>query len=216
MTDRKIFVKGNPRGPVSVTRVRRHARQILTAVEEIRDGTEPQYPKPDDLEILAHDYLALTDDGGSALKEAIPSLAKPPRHIRSVSGDTLLITDPYPETIGLAALTIFVPANFRGEVDICWWPLDKDALDKHTTNERAYRREIEADRQRTTCSTTALLQGVFHDVRDPPGGFDVRGPRPGALFDARVVALVIHAFYCGRIEAAAQLEASYEWKPLKP
>lgn len=113
------------------------------------------------------------------------STTKPPR---------IVIPDPYPETIGASALTIYVPADFCGDVEIFWWWPGKNE---------------DADRQCTTCSATALLQGVFRDVR---------GPRPGdpstCLFDARVVALVIHAFYRARIEAAARLEVAYQWQSL--
>lgn len=95
-----------------------------------------------------------------------------PRHI---------LPDPYPETLGLDALTIFVPRDFQGDAEIVWHLPGKPR---------------DEDRQRITCNSTALLQGVFRDVR---------GSRPGALFDARVVALVIHAFYRARIENAARL-----------
>jgi hypothetical protein len=98
-----------------------------------------------------------------------------------------IIPDPCLETIGLGALTIFVPADFRGDAEIVWW--------------RPGERRDE-DRQRVACNSTALLQGVFRDVH---------GGRPGALFDARVVALVVHAFYRARIEAAGRLEVAYEW-----
>ena len=183
MTDRKIFVKDNPRGPVSVTRVRQHARQVLTAVKELREGEgEFRIPKPDDLEILAHDYLALTDDGST--KDAMTST------LSTTNPSRIIIPDPYPETIGASALTIFVPSDFRGDAEIIWWWPGKSE---------------DTDRQRVSCSATALLQGVFRDVS---------GPRPGALFDARVVALVIHAFYRARIETAARLEAAYQWQSL--
>ncbi len=103
-----------------------------------------------------------------------------PRHI---------LSDPYPETLGLAALTIFVPRDFRGDAEVVWH------LPGKTRDE---------DRQRITCNATALLQGVFRDVR---------GSRPGApLFVARVVALVIHAFYRARIENAGRLEEAYQWQ----
>lgn len=105
---------------------------------------------------------------------------KPARHV---------IPDPYPETIGASALTIWVPENFRGDVEVVWWYLGK------TTDE---------DQQRMTCSASWLLQGVFHDVR---------GTRPADKFAARVVALVVHAFYRLRIEAAARPEAAYQWRP---
>jgi hypothetical protein len=100
-----------------------------------------------------------------------------------------ILPDPYPETIGLVAMTIFVPEDFRGDVEIVWWLPDN------------------VGKQRITCSATALLQGVFRDVR---------GVRPGELFDARVVALVVHAFYRARIEAAARLETAYQWQAYPP
>lgn len=104
---------------------------------------------------------------------------RPKRHV---------VADPYPETIGVSALTIFVPEDFRGDAEITWWYPGKSR---------------DEDRQRITCSASALLQGVFRDVR---------GARPGEKFDARVVALVLHAFYRARIERAARLEAAYEWR----
>jgi hypothetical protein len=110
-------------------------------------------------------------------------MADAPRHI---------LPDPYPETLGLAALTIFVPEDFRGNTEIIWWLPDKNP---------------DEDRQRITCNSTALLQGVFRDVR---------GSRPGALFDARVVALVVHAFYQARIKTAGRLEAAYQWQAYPP
>jgi hypothetical protein len=100
---------------------------------------------------------------------------RPKRHV---------IADPYPETIGVSSLTIWVPEDFRGDAEIVWLYLSKNE-------------------QRITCSASALLQGVFRDVR---------GVRPGEQYDARIVALVIHAFYRARIEAAARLEAAYEWR----
>lgn len=103
-----------------------------------------------------------------------------------------IIPDPYPETIGLAAMTIFVPEDFRGDTRVVWW-LPGSSRDE--------------DKQRITCSTTALLQGVLRDVR---------GTLPGALFAARVVALVVHAFYRARIEAAGRLEAAYQWRAYLP
>jgi len=173
VTERKIFVEGNPRGAVHVSRVRRHAQRLLTAVAELREGHEPWYPKPDDLEILAHDYLTLTNN------ESNGSMTNIKRHA---------IPDPYAASIGLSSLTIWVPADFRGDAEIVWWWPGK------TSDE---------DKQRITCSTAWLLQGIFHDVH---------GSRPGDKFDARVVALVLHAFYRVRIEAAARLEAAYEWQ----
>lgn len=102
------------------------------------------------------------------------------------------IPDPYPETLGFSAMTIFVPEGFRGDAEVIWWYPGKSA---------------DADRQRITCNANALLQGVFRDVR---------GERPSTLFDARVVALVLHTFYRLRIEAVARLEAAYEWRSYLP
>ena len=104
---------------------------------------------------------------------------KPKRHI---------IPDPYPETIGVTALTIWVPEDFRGDAEIIWWYPGKSG---------------DEDKQRITCSASALLQGLFRDVR---------GTRPADRFDARIVALVVHAFYKQRILRAAQLEAAYQWQ----
>ena len=98
------------------------------------------------------------------------------------------IPDPFPETIGVTALTIWVPEDFRGDAEVIWWYSGKSS---------------DEDKQRITCSASALLQGVFRDVR---------GVRPADLFDARVVALVVHTFYRLRIEAAARLEAAYQWR----
>ena len=109
-----------------------------------------------------------------------------------------VLADPYPDTIGLGSLTIYAPLDFRGDAEIIWWPPDM------TRDE---------DRQRITCSCSALLQGVFRNVRVPWGKQD---ERPGAMFDARVVALVVHAFYRARIEAAAHLEAAYQWQSYPP
>ena len=100
----------------------------------------------------------------------------------------ICIPDPYPESIGVSTLTIWVPTDFRGDTEVVWWHPGKLA---------------DEDKQRMTCSAAWLLQGIFHDVR---------GTRPGNLFDARVVALVLHAFYRARIEAAARLEAAYQWQ----
>ena len=99
-----------------------------------------------------------------------------------------IIPDPFPETIGVTALTIWVPEDFRGDAEIIWWYPGKNS---------------DEDKQRITCSTSWLLQGIFRDVR---------GARPADDFDARVVALVLHAFYRLRIEAAARLEAAYQWQ----
>jgi hypothetical protein len=100
-----------------------------------------------------------------------------------------VIADPYAESIGFSSLTIWVPEDFRGDAEIVWWYPGKTA---------------DEDKQRITCNTVWLLQGIFHDVH---------GARPGDKFDARVVALVLHAFYRARIEAAAKLEAAYEMRP---
>jgi hypothetical protein len=111
-----------------------------------------------------------------------------------------IVADPYPEVLGFVVMTIFIPADFRGDTEIVWWLPGKKA---------------DGDKQRITCNTVALLQGLFRDVRGPRPGelFDGRVvDRPGELFDARVVALVVHAFYRTRIEAAARLETAYEWQ----
>jgi len=106
-----------------------------------------------------------------------------------------IIADPYPDTIGLGSLTIYAPLDFRGDAEITWW------LPGKTRDE---------DRQRLTCSCSALLQGVFRDVRVP---WSKQEDVPfETMFNARVVALVIHAFYRARIEAAAHLEAAYQWQ----
>ena len=112
---------------------------------------------------------------------------RPKRHI---------IPDPFPETIGVTALTIWVPEDFRGDAEVTWWYPG---------------RSDDADKQRITCSANALLQGIFRDVR---------GARPTAdenlaaldQLRPRIVALVVHAFYRMRIEAAARLEAAYQWQ----
>ena len=106
-----------------------------------------------------------------------------------------VIADPYPETIGVTALTIFAPEDFRGDAEINWWYPGKSA---------------DVDRQRMTCNCVWLLQGVFHDVRGSRPLEDLLGIRR-ALFDTRIVALVVHEFYRQRIARAANLEAAYEW-----
>jgi len=111
------------------------------------------------------------------------------------------IADPYPETIGVSALTIFVPSDFRGDAEIVWW---------------YPRMSGDAHKQRMTCSANWLLQGVFRDVRGSRPLGDRFGVDAVALFDARIVALVIHAFYRHRIEAACQLEAAYQWRSCPP
>ena len=111
-----------------------------------------------------------------------PSSSAPKRHV---------IADPYPETIGVSALTIFAPENFRGDAKIIWWYPGHDR---------------DEDKRCMTCSCSWLLQGVFHDVQ----GHKLFHQKE--LFDARVVALVLHAFYRVRIEAAARLEAAYQWQ----
>ena len=107
-----------------------------------------------------------------------------------------VIADPYPETIGVSAMTIIVPQDFRGDAEVIWWYPGKSD---------------DANKQRITCNANALLQGIFRDVR---------GARPTAdenlsaldQLRARIVALVVHAFYRLRIEAAARLEAAYQWQ----
>ena len=113
---------------------------------------------------------------------------KPKRHV---------IADPYPETIGVTSLTIFAPVDFRGDVEVVWWYPGKGR---------------DEDKQRMTCSCAWLLQGVFHDIRGSRPHDDLLGFRAAAVFDARVVALVLHAFYRARIEAAARLESAYHWQ----
>lgn len=108
-----------------------------------------------------------------------------------------VIPDPFPETLGVSALTIFAPEDFRGDVEIWWWYPGKSD---------------DADRQRMTCSCAWLLQGVFHDVRGSRPREDLIGSQAVASFEARIVALVLHAFYRTRIEAAAKLEAAYQWQ----
>ena len=107
-----------------------------------------------------------------------------------------VIADPYPESIGVSALTIFAPEDFRGDAEIIWWypGMSRDV-----------------DKQRITCSASALLQGVFHDVRGARPTADEHLPALNQL-TARVVALVVHAFYKQRIESAARLEAAYQWQ----
>jgi hypothetical protein len=97
-----------------------------------------------------------------------------------------VIPDPYPETVGATALTIYIPEDFRGDAEVIWWRPGKSA---------------DKDKQRITCSASALLQGVFRDLR---------GSHPGELFYPRIVALVLHTFYRARIEAAARPD---EWQP---
>jgi hypothetical protein len=118
--------------------------------------------------------------------------ATPKRHV---------IAEPYPETIGVSSMIIWVPEDFRGDAEIIWWYPGKTA---------------DTDKQRMTCSTSWLLQGIFHDVRgsrlllDRLTNSRVAVP---ASFEVRVVALVLHTFYRVRIEAAARLEAAYQWQP---
>jgi hypothetical protein len=76
-----------------------------------------------------------------------------------------VIAEPYPETIGVTALTIFAPEDFCGDVEITWWYPGKNH---------------DADRQRMTCSYAWLLQGVYHDVRGSR-------PREDLLGSGRVV-----------------------------
>jgi hypothetical protein len=108
-----------------------------------------------------------------------------------------VIPEPFPETIGVSSMTIWAPADFRGDVEIIWWYPGKSA---------------DSDRQRMTCSCAWLLQGVFHDVRGSRPREDLLGPKAAASFDARIVAHVLHTFYRVRIEAAARLEAAYQWQ----
>jgi hypothetical protein len=113
--------------------------------------------------------------------------------------DRHTIADPYPETIGVLALTIFVQKDFRGEAEILWWYPGK---------------MTDTEQQRMTCSAAWLLQGVFRDVRGSQLREDRLAAKRAALFDARIVALVVHAFYRARIEAAANLEVPYQWQRL--
>ncbi len=113
---------------------------------------------------------------------------KPKRHV---------IAEPYPETIGVSSMTIWVPEDFRGDAEIVWWYPGKTD---------------DTDKQRMTCSTAWLLQGIFHDVRGSCLYLD-RLNKGAASFEVRVVALVLHTFYRVRIEAAARLEAAYQWRP---
>jgi hypothetical protein len=108
-----------------------------------------------------------------------------------------VIPEPYPETIGVSSMTIWVPEDFRGDAEIIWWYPGK-ARDE--------------DKQRMTCSCAWLLQGVFHDVRGSRPREDLLGSRAAASFDARLVALVVHTFYRLRIEAASRLEAAYQFR----
>ena len=72
------------------------------------------------------------------------------------------IPDPYPETIGVTALTIWVPEDFRGDAEIIWWYPGKSS---------------DEDKQRITCNANALLQGIFRDVRGARPGEPVREAR---------------------------------------
>lgn len=114
-------------------------------------------------------------------------MTSPKRHV---------IADPFPESIGVSALTIFAPEDFRGDAEVIWWypGMSRDV-----------------DKQQITCSASALLQGVFHDVRGARPTADEHLPALNQL-TARVVALVVHAFYKQRIERAARLEAAYQWQ----
>jgi hypothetical protein len=111
------------------------------------------------------------------------------------------ISEPFPETIGVASLTIFAPEDFRGDAEIIWWYPGTSG---------------DAHRQRMTCNANWLLQGIFRDVRGSRPIGDRLGASGVTLFDARVVALVIHAFYRHRIESAAKLEAAYQWRSCPP
>lgn len=111
-----------------------------------------------------------------------------------------IIDDPHPKTIGLAALKIWAPKYFIGDAQIVWWPLGGGT-------------------HQIRCSTIYLLQGVFHDVRsiDPAAPLSTLPASPlSAPLAARIVALVVSAFYRARIEAAARLEAAYQWRPCPP
>ena len=189
MADRKIRIEGNPLEHVGVFRLRDEARQILIAVAQLREGEEPRFPKPDYLELLAHDYLTITAaEGGSSPKDA-PTMKHQDHRTRERGDARHIIPDPYPENVGATALSIWVPDDFRGDAEITWWYPDKGS---------------DEDTQRLTCSAAWLLQGIFHDVRG--------AARPSGAFDARIVALVVHDFYRLRIEAAARLEAAYQWQ----
>lgn len=107
-----------------------------------------------------------------------------------------VIPEPFPETIGVSSLTIWVPEDFRGDAEIVWWYQGRTA---------------DSDKQRMTCSTAWLLQGIFHDVRGSRPLLD-RLDKAAASFEVRIVALVLHMFYRVRIEAAARLEAAYQWR----
>ena len=109
-----------------------------------------------------------------------------------------VIAEPYPETLGVSSLTIWVPEDFRGDAEIIWWYPGRTA---------------DTDKQRMTCSASWLLQGIFHDVRGSRPILDRFAKDPPASFEGRIVALVLHAFYRLRIEAAARLEAAYQWRP---
>ena len=111
-----------------------------------------------------------------------------------------VIADPYPETIGLSAMTIFVPEDFCGDAEVVWWYPGKSR---------------DVDKQRITCSASALLQGVLRDVRGARPTADEHLPAVDQL-SARVVALVVHEFYKLRILRAAELEAAYEWRSYPP
>lgn len=189
MTERKIVNNGNPRGSVYVSEVRRSAEQVLAAVAELREGHEPRFPKPDDLEILAQDYLAITANEQGLSKESMTT--KPQR---------LTIPDPFPESIGLSSLTLWVPEDFRGDAEVIWWYAGKTE---------------DKDKYRLTCRATALLQGLLYDVRGARRTADEDLPALDKL-TARVVALAIHEFYKQRIKQAAQLEAAYQWQSYAP
>lgn len=109
-----------------------------------------------------------------------------------------VIPEPFPETIGVSSMTIWVPEDFRGDAEIIWWYPG---------------RTDDTDKQRMTCSTSWLLQGIFHDARGSRLLLDrLNSKDASATFEARVVALVVHTFYRVRIEAAARLEAAYQWR----
>ena len=108
----------------------------------------------------------------------------------------ICVADPYPETIGVTSLTIFVPEDFRGDAEVMWWWPGQ---------------QRDEDKQALTCKTTALLQGLMLDVRS------VNVTRPSGIAEIdklapRIVALVLSEFYRQRIARAAKLEAAYEWQ----
>ena len=55
-----------------------------------------------------------------------------------------VIADPYPESIGVTALTIWVPEDFRGDGEVSWWYPGKSN---------------DEDKQRITCSASTESHG---------------------------------------------------------